>query len=163
MDITKFCATNDPRSYMHKPMRHDGYLYATNGHIAVRIADDPAIEAGPMPQNLQNGILQKMAYDTEERAWQPVPVIDKANLRDTHASLRDWTWENRYDPGFQLTAIVEMNRSLWRRIAANPGATVTDQWAFVLSSYNGGRRASYRIAACARTPADATRPVGLGT
>lgn len=60
------------------------------------------------------------------------------DLRAQHASLRDWTWENRYDPGFQLTAIVEMNRGLWLRIAANPGATVTDQWAFVLSSYNGG-------------------------
>ena len=82
MDITKFCATNDPRSYMHKPMRHDGYLYATNGHIAVRIADDPAIEAGPMPQNLQNGILQKMADYTEDRKWQPVPAIDKVSLRD---------------------------------------------------------------------------------
>lgn len=82
MDITKFCATNDPRSYMHKPMRHDGYLYATTGHIAVRIADDPAIEARPMPQNLQNGILQKMADYTEDRKWQPVPAIDKVSLRD---------------------------------------------------------------------------------
>ena len=82
MEITKFCATADPRAYLHKPMRHDGYLYATNGHIAVRIADDPAIDAGPMPQSLQNSILQKMAEDTEERTWQPVPVFDKANLRD---------------------------------------------------------------------------------
>ena len=82
MDITKFCATNDPRHYLHKPMRHDGFLYATNGHVAVRIADDPAIEGGPMPQHLQNGILQKMVDDTEDRAWQPVPVIDKASLRD---------------------------------------------------------------------------------
>jgi len=55
MDITKFCTTNDPRSYMHKPMRHDGYLYATNGHIAVRIADDPAIEAEPIPQPADTG------------------------------------------------------------------------------------------------------------
>lgn len=82
MEITKFCATDDPRAYLHKPMRHDGYLFATNGHIAVRIADDPAIEAGPMPQHLQKGILQEMAADTEERTWQPVPVIDKSNLRD---------------------------------------------------------------------------------
>lgn len=82
MDITKFCATTDPRHYLHKPMRHEGYLYATTGHIAVRIADDPAIEAEPMPQSLQNSILQKMAEDTEERTWKPVPVFDKANLRD---------------------------------------------------------------------------------
>lgn len=59
-------------------------------------------------------------------------------LRAAHASLRDWTWENRYDPGYQLAAIVEMNLDLWRRLASAPGATVTDQWAFVLSSYNGG-------------------------
>lgn len=82
MDITKFCAPGDIRHYLHRPMRHDGYLYATDGHIAVRIADDPAIEAGPMPQNLQNGILQKMADYTEDRKWQPVPAIDKVSLRD---------------------------------------------------------------------------------
>jgi len=45
MDITKFCATNDPRSYLHKPMRHDGYLYATNCHIAVRIAYGTAAQS----------------------------------------------------------------------------------------------------------------------
>lgn len=118
MDITKFCATTDPRAYMHKPMRHDGYLYATTGHIAVRIADDPAIEAGPMPQNLQNGILQKMAYDTEERAWQPVPVIDKANLRDC---AKDGLLSKRRDdvtgqPGYTLTAEGR------RRLAEGPGS-----------------------------------------
>ena len=35
-----------------------------------------------MPQNLQNGILQKMADYTEDRTWQPVPTIDKVSLRD---------------------------------------------------------------------------------
>lgn len=59
-------------------------------------------------------------------------------LRAAHASLRGWTWAERYDPGYQLRAIVEMNLDLWRRVAVAPGATVTDQWAFVLSSYNGG-------------------------
>lgn len=82
MDITKFCAPNDGRHYLHKPMRHEGFLYATTGHIAVRIADDPAIDAEPMPQNLQNSILQKMATDTEERIWSPAPPIGRAGLRD---------------------------------------------------------------------------------
>lgn len=59
-------------------------------------------------------------------------------LRRQHDSLRDWTWANRYDPGYQLTAIVEMTLGIWRRLAVDPGATVTDQWAFTLSSYNGG-------------------------
>ena len=78
MDITKFCATNDLRHYLHKPMRHDGYLYATTGHIAVRIEDDPAIEAEPMPANLQNSVLQKMATDTTDRTWHPVPQVNGA-------------------------------------------------------------------------------------
>lgn len=59
-------------------------------------------------------------------------------LRQAHDSLRGWTWAERYDPGYQLTAIVEMNLDLWRRLASSPGATETDHWAFVLSSYNGG-------------------------
>ena len=78
MDITKFCAPGDIRSYLHRPMRHEGYLYATTGHIAVRIEDDPAIEAEPMPANLQNSVLQKMATDTTERAWHPVPQVNGA-------------------------------------------------------------------------------------
>ncbi len=60
-------------------------------------------------------------------------------LRAAHPSLRDWHWEDRFNPEKQLTAVVEMNLDLWRRIAtAGPGATVDDQWAFVLSAYNGG-------------------------
>ena len=57
-------------------------------------------------------------------------------LVEAHESLRDWKWEDRYDPGFQLTAMAEMTRSLWRRLP--PAATATDHWGFVLSSYNGG-------------------------
>ena len=59
-------------------------------------------------------------------------------LKRAHPSLRGWEWADRFDPGKQLTAVVEMNLDLWRRIARAPGATVDDQWAFVLSSYNGG-------------------------
>lgn len=57
-------------------------------------------------------------------------------LRQAHASLRDWTWENRYDPHYQLRAIVLMNLDLWRRIP--PAATTDDHLSFMLSSYNGG-------------------------
>lgn len=60
------------------------------------------------------------------------------NLKAAHASLRTWEWDDRYNPNYQLIAIVEMNLGLWRKWASDPGATVDDQWAFVLSSYNGG-------------------------
>lgn len=59
-----------------------------------------------------------------------------AELRASHASLRDWTWDTRYDPGYQLRAIVLMNLGLWRQIP--PAATPQDHLAFMLSSYNGG-------------------------
>lgn len=68
MDITKFCAPGDIRHYVHKPMRHEGYLYATTGHIAVRIEDDPAIEAEPMPANLLDVIRDQVKADEHEDA-----------------------------------------------------------------------------------------------
>jgi len=60
----------------------------------------------------------------------------QSELRQAHASLRDWTFERRFDPKFQLTAIVEMTRGIWRR--TTPAASTKDHWAFVLSAYNGG-------------------------
>ena len=57
-------------------------------------------------------------------------------LKQAHSSLKDWSWDNRYDSGYQLRAIVEMTLALWRQIP--PSATVQDHLAFMLSSYNGG-------------------------
>lgn len=57
-------------------------------------------------------------------------------LKQSHASLREWTWENRYEPRYQLRAIVEMTLNIWRQIP--PSATIQDHLAFMLSSYNGG-------------------------
>lgn len=57
-------------------------------------------------------------------------------LRKQYASLRDWQWADRFDPGHQLIAIVEMVHALWRRIP--PAAADDDRWAFTLVSYNGG-------------------------
>jgi len=81
-------------------------------------------------------------------------------LKNQYASLRGWRWGARYDPGYQLTAVVEMTHGLWRRV---PAAHDTDaHWAFALSSYNGGlgsllrdRRLCANSAAC-----DATRWFG---
>lgn len=44
--IAKFCAPNDIRTYMAKPMRAGSWLYATNGHIAIRVPYDPEIDVG---------------------------------------------------------------------------------------------------------------------
>lgn len=57
-------------------------------------------------------------------------------LRREHQELRDWRWEDRYNPQQQLLAVVLMVRDLYRR--QRGPATPTDHWAFTLSSYNGG-------------------------
>ena len=57
-------------------------------------------------------------------------------LKREYASLHAWRWENRYDPSYQLTAIVELTRALWGKMP--PAIDATNRWAFTLSSYNGG-------------------------
>lgn len=59
-----------------------------------------------------------------------------AELKAQYASLHAWRWAERYDAGYQLTAIVEMTHGLWRRVP--PAATADDRWAFTDASYNGG-------------------------
>lgn len=76
MDITKFCASGDIRHYLNKPMRYDGYIYATNGHIAVRIADDPSIEADPISEQLSKKLPAMLDEDAADRTWHKVPEVD---------------------------------------------------------------------------------------
>lgn len=59
-----------------------------------------------------------------------------SELKAAHASLRDWTWENRYDARYQLLALVEMDKSIYGR--QRGAASVLDRLAFTLSAYNGG-------------------------
>lgn len=44
MNLLAFCSTDDPRPYLLKPIRGNGFLYATNGHLFVRIDDDKTVE-----------------------------------------------------------------------------------------------------------------------
>lgn len=60
--LRQFCATeNEEREHLRHPMRHDGYLYATNGHIAVRVADDRAVDAAPVPELMLEKMLPAFA------------------------------------------------------------------------------------------------------
>lgn len=59
-----------------------------------------------------------------------------AELRTRYPSLRGWTWENRFDPAFQLTALVEMDHSIYRLWP--DAATTRDRLGLTLSAYNGG-------------------------
>lgn len=59
-----------------------------------------------------------------------------SELAAKHASLRGWSWERRYDPHFQLLAIVEMDKGIYGR--QRSAATTIDRLSFTLSAYNGG-------------------------
>lgn len=61
-------------------------------------------------------------------------VID--DLRRAHPELYWWSWEGRYDPTYQLRALVLMNRSIFNRVKG--AASDTDRLSFTLSAYNGG-------------------------
>lgn len=59
-----------------------------------------------------------------------------SELSQTYASLRGWGWENRYDADYQLIAVVEMDKGIYRRV--RDAATDRDRLSFMLSAYNGG-------------------------
>lgn len=55
IDLKPFCAApRDPRAYLHKPFRYAGHIYATDGAIAIRIADHADIEADTLPADKQD-------------------------------------------------------------------------------------------------------------
>lgn len=62
-----------------------------------------------------------------------------AELRARYPSLRRWAWEDRYDPAYQMTALVEMDKGLCRMFFA--AASQRDMLGFCLSAYNGGEGA----------------------
>lgn len=60
-----------------------------------------------------------------------------AELRQAHSALRGWTWAKRFDPNYQLTAVVLMDRTGFTRFD-RLSASERDSWSFTLSGYNGG-------------------------
>lgn len=59
-----------------------------------------------------------------------------AELRAKYPVLRQWSWEQRFDAAYQLTALVVMDRGLCRLYY--DAASIEDQLAFCLAAYNGG-------------------------
>jgi hypothetical protein len=50
--------------------------------------------------------------------------------------MQGWTWENRYDPAYQLRALVIKDKDHFK--TTKNAASFDDQLAFALSAYNGG-------------------------
>lgn len=56
-------------------------------------------------------------------------------LKASYASLAGWAWTDRFNPRMQMTALIEMDRGIFRRLDA---ATERDKVAMTLAAYNGG-------------------------
>lgn len=57
-------------------------------------------------------------------------------LTSKYPALKDWTWDDRYNARYQLTALVELDQNLFNQI--RDAATTDDRLAFMLAGYNGG-------------------------
>ena len=79
------------------------------------------------------GLLQ---VTTAYRADGSVRFDKQAELRAEYASLRGWSDSDWANPHYQLTALVEMDHGIYRRVAG--AVTDNDRLAFTLSAYNGG-------------------------
>jgi hypothetical protein len=58
-------------------------------------------------------------------------------MKQKFPQLKEWKWENRYDPYYQLTTIVLMDKNFYNGIRWDT-ASDDERIAFMLASYNGG-------------------------
>ena len=78
-DLKRFCISpDDPRLGLLRPWTRDGYTWASNGHIIVRV---PVI--ADIPDNTQApdglALFNKQPPATE---WIPVPTVEKPGIED---------------------------------------------------------------------------------
>lgn len=81
IDLKLFCASeNDIRSYLAKPMEIDGFLYATNGHIAIRVKGK-AEEYIEVPASTSEQLI-KIFANCEEYKYRALPEISEPKKYD---------------------------------------------------------------------------------
>lgn len=73
--------------------------------------------------------LGQLTVTSKFNAFEEVKQLDP--------SMKGWQWENRFDPAYQLRAIVLKNRYNYRRIVGLATLPI-DRMAFTMASYNGG-------------------------
>jgi hypothetical protein len=73
VDLQRFCWANDYRKYLRQPWAHKGWMYASNGHILVRV---------PSPEHAETVFAEKVAEsavgmlaDSGEREYAPLPAF----------------------------------------------------------------------------------------
>lgn len=72
IDLQKFCAENDIRSYLEKPFAVDGHTVATNGRIAVRV---PGVEEGTAEASEQLAAAVRKMFSRTHADFVPMPGL----------------------------------------------------------------------------------------
>jgi hypothetical protein len=77
IDLHKFCADErDSREYLRAPWRQGEWVYATNGHLVVRVpaaAMPDAVEGGPLHPNTAAMFAKHL--ESGDREFLPMPAI----------------------------------------------------------------------------------------
>lgn len=93
LDLQRFCADeNDPREYLQKPWRDGGWVYATNGHLVLRIPDNGAPDT-PERTDKHPAVPAMFRKYLEDRACEflVMPSIPEPN-KCTHCGGAGFVW-----------------------------------------------------------------------
>ena len=83
VSLQRYCATEgDTREHLRKPFRAGGWVYATNGHICVRVPDDESIEAVTLAADQRitqkaPALFDKWLTDVAYEAMPDLPLVDR--------------------------------------------------------------------------------------
>lgn len=82
MDISRFWDVTKTGIYESMPSRHGGFVYATDGWIAVRVPDDRVSDADRLEQSDRSPLIEIFdRCDADHFEWHPLPPLTPTNAR----------------------------------------------------------------------------------
>jgi hypothetical protein len=75
IDINPFCGREETRPYLHTPFNHDGYTYATNGQILIRVAKRDGMGDRPSELRSFDGLIAslQLRWFDPDASFAPIP------------------------------------------------------------------------------------------
>lgn len=76
LDLQRFCALgDDPRDYLKKPWHDGGWMYATNGHICIRVPFDGSSDVVPRDKHPNAAALFEKWRAAKSSGFEPLPPL----------------------------------------------------------------------------------------